>query len=569
MSAKAASLLETLLIVVALATGLDARADVLATMPPLPPGPYAVGCSNVAQDFSRLLPGELSPDYWEGTPDGGRQRYVTNLLAEPSNVFEQSVAVPGDSELYGKFAGAAIDTVTLVCYPTTADNPRPNYALPTGRLIPHMQRGSEGPIWADATTRFPVLLFSHGLTGSPISNDYIEAINVFVRRGYVVVAPFHGDPRIADVNIENFSDILYALAHFRDFVALQAVRPLELHAVLDALLAKPEWSARVDAGRIGAFGASIGGQSVMLLGGAALTTTIGLSSKPVLTDPRVTAAVGYVPYFGISVYPAFGRDQKGLDNVTLPFLALSGTADTTAPIGPTRDGIHRLVNTHELVALQGVQHGFDPAFSNDIFTWSLAFLAGQLSGDPVARAASARMTSVAGGGDDRLEQDYIAPSPAAADERIAIEYYNVSLDHYFITTELAEAAMLDAGIIVPGWQRTGYNFKVRPLGDPRGLFACRFFGTPGIGPNSHFFTIDHAECDKVKANPFWTFEGLAFNADAPANAECPFDRVPVIRLYNNGKGGQASHRYTTSHSETGDLLGEGWIIEGPVFCGLP
>ena len=25
----------------------------------------------------------------------------------------------------------------------------------------------------------------------------------------------------------------------------------------------------------------------------------------------------------------------------------------------------------------------------------------------------------------------------------------------------------------------------------------------------------------------------------------------------------------SSHSEIGDMLGEGWIIEGPVFCGLP
>ncbi|HEY4138144.1 MAG TPA: glycosyl hydrolase, partial [Casimicrobiaceae bacterium] len=94
-------------------------------------------------------------------------------------------------------------------------------------------------------------------------------------------------------------------------------------------------------------------------------------------------------------------------------------------------------------------------------------------------------------------------------------------------------------------------------------------GTPGIGPNSHFFTINHDECAKVMANPFWTFEGLAFNADAPVNDDCPADRVPVIRLYNNGKGGQANHRYSTSHSEIGDMLGQGWIIEGPVFCGLP
>jgi len=253
----------------------------------------------------------------------------------------------------------------------------------------------------------------------------------------------------------------------------------------------------------------------------------------------------------------------------LPFLAISGTADTTAPIGSARVGMHPLVNTHELVALQGVQHGFDPAFANDIFTWTLTFLAGQLSGDPVARARSTRMTSVAGGGADVLEQDYVAPSPAAPDERLAVEYYNLALDHYFFTAEPAEAAMLDAGVIVPGWARTHYDFKVRPAGDPRGLHGCRFFGTPGIGPNSHFFTINQDECQIVKANPFWTYEGLPFNADAPSNEDCPADRVPVIRLYNNGKGGQASHRYSTSHSEIGDMLGEGWIIEGAVFCGLP
>jgi len=179
------------------------------------------------------------------------------------------------------------------------------------------------------------------------------------------------------------------------------------------------------------------------------------------------------------------------------------------------------------------------------------------------------MTAVAGGGDDVLEQDYVAPSPAAPDERIAVEYYNASLNHYFFTAEPAEAAMLDAGIVVPGWVRTGFNFKVRPAGDPRGLLACRFFGTPGIGPNSHFFTINADECAKVKANPFWTYEGIAFNADAPVNADCFADRVPVVRLYNNGMGGQANHRYLTSHSEIGDMVGEGWIIEGPVFCGLP
>ena len=570
MPVSPARLLSALSLLACVLVGRPASAaDSLTTVAPFGIGPYAVACNNLSQDFSRVAGGETAADYWDGNPSGTRPRYVTNLLADPSHSLVVSVQVPSDSELYGRFAGSSVDVVSLVCYPTATDNPRPDYPLPGAPAIPHMQLGADLPIWPDPTTRFPVLLFSHGLSGSPISSDYIDAIKVFASWGYVVVAPFHGDLRIANITIENFSDVTYALLHYKDFIAMQALRPLELRATLDVFLTKPEWASRIDSDRIGAFGASLGGESVLLMGGASLTTTLGLGAKPVLVDPRVKAAVGYVPYFGQSFFPAFGRDQQGLDNTTLPFLAISGTADTTAPIGPTRVGIHRLINTHELVALQGVQHGFDPRFSDDIFTWTLAFLAGQLSGDPVARARSARMTSVAGGGPDVLEQDYIAPSPAAPDERIAVEYYNASLDHYFFTAEPAEAAMLDAGILVPGWTRTHYDFKVRPVGDPRGLFACRFFGTPGIGPNSHFFTINHDECAKVMANPFWTFEDLAFNADAPANEDCPADRVPVVRLYNNGKGGQANHRFSTSHSEIGDMVGQGWIIEGPVFCGLP
>src|SRR5207302_3484418 len=164
----------------------------------------------------------------------------------------------------------------------------------------------------------------------PVSSDYIDAIKVFASWGYVVVSPFHGDKRVADVAIENFVDLSYTLLHYRDFTAMQALRPLELHATLDAFLARSQWATRIDPNRIGAFGGSLGGESVLLLGGASLTTTLGLASKPVLFDPRIKAAVGYVPYFGQSFFPAFGRDQRGLDKVLLPFLAISGTADTTA-----------------------------------------------------------------------------------------------------------------------------------------------------------------------------------------------------------------------------------------------
>jgi hypothetical protein len=325
----------------------------------------------------------------------------------------------------------------------------------------------------------------------------------------------------------------------------------------------------VDATKVGGFGASLGGESLLLMAGAQLTTTVGQAYKQVTFDPRLKAAANYVPYFGQVVFPAFGREQNGLQGITLPFLAISGTADTTAPIAATERGFDFLHNTRQLVALTGVEHGFNPAFSDEIFTWSLAFLSGQLSGDAVARATSARMTSVAGGGEDVLKTDYIAPSPEQAGERIVVEFRNDSLNHYFITAEPAESALLDAGVIIPGWQRTGFNFKAWVRDDPRGLPACRFFGTPGVGPNSHFYTISDYECWLTKANPYWLYEGIAFNAEAPAGEVCAPNRVPVTRLYNNGMGGQASHRFVTSHSEVREMVQRGWLVEGNVFCAIP
>jgi len=548
----------------------DVRADAIA---PFGPGPNPVGCSNVAQDFTRVPAADSAQDYWEGKPAGSTHRYITDLLADPANTVIVNLSVPNDGGLYGSYANQSFPYVMLVCYPTSGANPRPDYPLPTGDVVPHMQRGSEAPIFADASAQYPILLFSHGLTGSPLSGDYINAVRLFASWGYVVIAPFHGDLRFANVKLDSFSDYFYALVNIKDFVAMQSVRPLSMSLGLDAMLAGTQFSAQfaghVDPAKIGGFGASLGGETLLLMAGAQLTTTVGQAYKQVTFDPRLKAAAGYVPYFGQTVFPAFGRDQNGLQGVTLPFVAISGTADTTAPIAATEKGFGFLHNSRQLVALTGVEHGFDPAFSDEIFTWSLAFLAGQLSGDAVARATSARMTSVAGGGEDVLKTDYIAPSPEQAGERIVVEFRNDSLNHYFITAEPAESALLDAGVVVPGWQRTGFNFKAWARDDARGVPACRFFGTPGVGPNSHFYTISDYECWLTKGNPYWIYEGIAFNAEAPAGEVCAANRVPVVRLYNNGMGGQASHRFVTSHSEVREMVQRGWMVEGNVFCAIP
>ncbi len=376
------------------------------------PGPYTVGCSNVAQDFSRVAPGVETKDYWEGFPSAsGAPRYVTDLLATPANVLSVTVTAPNDGNLYGSFAGKPIQFVVIACYPTVANNPRADYPLPTGKVVPHMQTSAELPLFADATVRYAVLAFSHGYGGSPISNDYIDALSWFASYGFVVVAPFHGDARFSNLKIDDLADAVKVLSHLGDLVALQALRPLSMSAALDLLLAHPQWRDHVDATQIGGFGASMGGETLMLMGGAGLTTSLGLDWTHASVDPRLKAAVGYIPYFGQPFLPAFGRDQHGLDGVTLPYLAISGTADTTAPLAVTQQGIERLAGTRELVELVGVKHGLDVASINDIFTWSFTFLDAEVRGNPAARRQLSTMASVAGGGDDHVVIPYNGPAP--------------------------------------------------------------------------------------------------------------------------------------------------------------
>ncbi len=544
-----------------------ANAQLSQAVPPIGPGVFPVACSNVEQDFSRVAPGATVESYWEGGAPGGG--YVTNLLVDPANAFVVDVTLPGDRELFGDFAGDTLRFAAIVCYPTSAANPRPDYPLPNGQRVPHMQRDGDAPIFPDATTRFPVLVFSHGLGGSPLSSDYLDALTLFASHGYAVVAPFHADARISSINLSSSNDVVEALLHFSNYTALQSVRPFALRAELDALLRAPGFAAHVDPNAIGGFGASLGGESLLLMRGARLTVSPGLSSKTVMNDTRVKASVGYVPYFGQLILPAFGRDQEGLHDMTMPYLAIAGSADVTAPAVMTALGMSQLAGVRQFVLLDGIPHGFDVRAAPDIFTWSLVFLASYVVDDPFARATSARMTSVQGATSDVLLMNRFQPLPPVANQALVIEYFAPSINDYFLTADPVESAALDSGVI-PGWTRTGDAFKAYAVQSAPGMDVCRFYGRPGLGSNSHFYTAAPEECAAVASDPHWIFEGIAFRVDRPdASGACAADRVPVVRLFNNGMGGQVKHRYLTSHDEIATMLLQGWIDEGVRFCTLP
>ncbi|MGE5099248.1 MAG: DUF5666 domain-containing protein [Deltaproteobacteria bacterium] len=147
---------------------------------------------------------------------------------------------------------------------------------------------------------------------------------------------------------------------------------------------------------------------------------------------------------------------------------------------------------------------------------------------------------------------------------VAVEFRNQRLGHFFMTALTSEIAALDAG---SDWQRTGESFKV---GGSQA--ACRFYGMPPRGPDSHFFTVDAGECQAVMANmPAWTFEGHVFSITAPdAGGRCPAGLVPVHRLYNMpSRVDDVNHRYTVTPAALAATLAMGWVDEGVVMCAHP
>jgi serine protease len=157
---------------------------------------------------------------------------------------------------------------------------------------------------------------------------------------------------------------------------------------------------------------------------------------------------------------------------------------------------------------------------------------------------------------------------------LAVEYFNASLGHYFLTVTPQEMALLDAGLPLPGWQRTGLSFWVFPADGsaPAGSNpVCRFYGRPEAGIDSHFYSASPQECQAVidKFSWGWVLESPAyFYAFLPTNdGGCPDAAVSltaIVRLYRTyNNRPDANHRFTTSQYIQGLMqYSQNWIPEG-------
>lgn len=564
---------------------------------PVAPGPFQVACSNVEQDAAFIAQsGAGAEDYWEGRPVNDQPRYIAQVLTAPGTAVRFDAPVPDLRSLYPQHAGANVEHVAIVCHPTPALNTDAAYTLPgTGGQVPRMQPAGAQPkliglaeyaagfgIMVDPYTgsipaRLPLIVFSHGLGGSPISPGFLEAMVDLASYGFMVGAVFHGDPRFSRIRLEDLGDVVYVLRDFDKFVEMELMRPVSLKAMVDTLLAHPGFGPGIDAERIGGFGASMGGQAMANLLGARLTTSLGLACRETVRDPRIKAAVGLVPYMGQTVLPSFCDDQNGAADMQRPYLALSGTVDSTAPIKMVEQALNRSPASRYLVELADVAHEYRPDFRGDVMTWTVDFLRAYLgvAEDRQAMARLIRMQSVTGGPADALRIDVHLPSAPGPDETRVVEFYSEPLGHYFIAASGLEVEQILAGGAGPGWSPTGLAFKGYSRVPPDAFSTitpvCRFYGRPAGGPNSHFFTASPQECDFVRRAGGWFYEGVGFYAlPQLATGRCPDGTLQVLRAYNLGyPRNDSNHRYTTSDSTWREMQRHGWALEGVAWCALP
>lgn len=211
-------------------------------------------------------------------------------------------------------------------------------------------------------------------------------------------------------------------------------------------------------------------------------------------------------------------------------------------------------------------------------TWTPAFSDGktladyQIAVQTVSDAdAAIQVSSGVSGGQFSIPAKAVQLVTLTPNSTTVAEFYNSSLDHYFITANATEAAAIDGGSAGAGWTRTGLSFK-----SGGGTPACRFYGSVSPGPNSHFYTVDAAECAALKqlqastpgTQKRWNYESLDFLASAATNGACPSGTVAVYRAYNNGstRGVDSNHRITSSQTAIQQVVARGWSNEGVVMC---
>ena len=235
-------------------------------------------------------------------------------------------------------------------------------------------KAAEHAAMAPAMDRWPLIVLSHGTGGSGMQLAWLGT--ALARAGYIAAAVDHpGNNALEPYTAEGF--------------VLWWERATDLSEVIDGMLADEEFGPKIDKSRIGAAGFSIGGYTVLALGGAradisiiidlcrkqpdslvchvpemkemgtpeqmlaAVRKTSGVSlarSDESYADPRVRAILAIAPAVGMTLTP------ESLHAMKVPVFIVAGSADPIAPPKDNADLIHSHMRRARETVLPNVAH---------------------------------------------------------------------------------------------------------------------------------------------------------------------------------------------------------------------
>jgi len=174
--------------------------------------------------------------------------------------------------------------------------------------------------------------------------------------------------------------------------------------------------------------------------------------------------------------------------------------------------------------------------------------------------------------------------------RRVVEFQNVGLDYYFITSRANEIALLD-GLTNQGWRRTGQTFRLyaeQVKFPPNTAYTQRlplrrfyFDQVARLGSRgSHFYSTLQSDIDALHglnpqnaALPRLPFDegvdSFAYATDSPGYT-CGFYgwTLTVFRLFRF-TADDPNHRYVTDPALMTSMPASVWRREGVAFCALP
>jgi predicted dienelactone hydrolase len=200
--------------------------------------------------------------------------------------------------------------------------------------------GVDVVVWAPSggePGKLAVVLFSHALYLCPTQSRYLT--RVLADAGYLVIAPRHADSgcslsmRPSLWRMSGKPSLLWTDQDFRD-------RAEDIRAVVDALPDDPRYGSVADLDRLALVGHSLGGYTVLGLGGA----------WPSWRLPGVRAIVALTPYS-----MPFQRTE-GLRNVAVPTMYEVGMLDPVFTVPLEQFAYAHTAAPKYLVEIAGASH---------------------------------------------------------------------------------------------------------------------------------------------------------------------------------------------------------------------